>query len=53
MSNFGKLEVGSQFHFHGSTYTKIDETTAVAIQSEKEKVHFFTSNDTVEEFVDN
>jgi hypothetical protein len=48
MSTFGKINIGTKFKFNGNTYIKMNETTGVSIQLSKQKVHFFSDNETIE-----
>lgn len=48
MNIFGKVEIGTKFIFKGITYIKMNDTTGVSIQSNRQKIHFFAENDDIE-----
>ena len=51
METFGQIQRGKRFKYKSKHYTKIDETTGVSINNNRQKAKFFTPDVMV--FVDN
>jgi hypothetical protein len=48
MNTFEKIQIGKKFIFRGRTYIKMNETTGISIQPDKQKIHFFTKDEKIE-----